>query len=353
MTTANRGRVAPSPAPPYPGKAPLPAGAFAYPWNAPCPAINPLTGDGCPAPKRTKLADLIALYAAEHEHERAEQEKQSDEVWRRLFNTEERDPDLREFRQEATISRARLAREQYQHDPDLRIIDDIRAQPGFIRKPLLSRVDYLQRERTPRLLSRYLREVVAPSLARLDKLRDAQQSVSFRFMASHEGLDGLLSLPAYSQQEVKQLAVRVSAHMVNRLAEASDALMTEDDVSAHTIWLIWQKVASEALRLDITPPSYEDLKPKKKRRSEVPYDLIPGSLDRMNCADWWYKKLWQLRCECREEQLRAVCLVSKRASPYISQEALAHKREQRRKAMEFFRAHDKPGGWGCQRTGTA
>lgn len=47
-----------------------------------------------------------------------------------------------------------------------------------------------------------------------------------------------------------------------------------------------------------------------------------------------------MRCEWREEQLRAVCLVSKKASPYVSYEAVMHKREQRRKSLEFFRSHE-------------
>ncbi|MEA7025547.1 replication endonuclease, partial [Salmonella enterica subsp. enterica serovar Anatum] len=55
---------------------------------------------------------------------------------------------------------------------------------------------------------------------------------------------------------------------------------------------------------------------------------------------WWYRKLWQMRCEWREEQLRAVCLVNKKASPYVSYEAVIHKREQRRKSLEFFRSHE-------------
>ncbi|MEA7515324.1 replication endonuclease, partial [Salmonella enterica subsp. enterica serovar Virginia] len=42
------------------------------------------------------------------------------------------------------------------------------------------------------------------------------------------------------------------------------------------------------------------------------------------CADWWYRKLWKMRCEWREEQLRAVCLVSKKASPYVSYEVVMH-----------------------------
>ena len=76
----------------------------------------------------------------------------------------------------------------------------------------------------------------------------------------------------------------------------------------------------------------------KNRRNPVPYELIPGSLARMLCADWWYRKLWQMRCEWREEQLRAVCPVNKKGvSVYVSYEAVIHKREQRRKSLEFFR----------------
>ena len=60
----------------------------------------------------------------------------------------------------------------------------------------------------------------------------------------------------------------------------------------------------------------------------------------MRCADWWQRKLWQLRNEWREELLRAACLVHRHASPYVSHDILLQKREQRRKAMDFFRNHD-------------
>ncbi|EBX8915229.1 replication endonuclease, partial [Salmonella enterica subsp. enterica serovar Agoueve] len=93
-------------------------------------------------------------------------------------------------------------------------------------------------------------------------------------------------------------------------------------------------------RLEVIPPAFEQLRRKKRRRKPVPYELIPPSLARMLCADWWYRKLWQMRCEWREEQLRAVCLVNKKASPYVSYEAVIHKREQRRKSLEFFRSHE-------------
>lgn len=338
MPTEIRGRRAPSPPPPYPGSAPQSAGL--YSWNAPRPAINPLTGAGCPQPVRTPLADLIALYTVDNQHEIARREKQIDEVWSRYFNTEACDPELREMQQDALISRARSAHEQHRYDPDLVIVDDLRAQPDFISKPVLSRIEYLRANRSPRLLSRYLNEVVAPSLRRLDRVREGQISASFRFMASRDGLDGLLCLPAYNQQEVKQLAVRVSAWLDLCIVEASEKVMIAERVTPDDIWRVWERVAVETLRLDVTPPAWEPLRPKRNRRKPVPYDLIPGSLARMRCADWWYRKLWQLRCEWREEQLRAVCLVGKMASPYVSHEALIHKREQRRKALEFFREHE-------------
>ncbi|MHB5458104.1 replication endonuclease, partial [Klebsiella pneumoniae] len=174
----------------------------------------------------------------------------------------------------------------------------------------------------------------------LEHVRDSQLSASFRFMASHEGLDGLLILPEMSQDQVKRLSTLVAAHMSMCLDAACGDLYATDDVKPEEIRKTWEKVAAETLRLDVIPPAFEQLRRKRNRRKPVPYELIPGSLARMLCADWWYRKLWKMRCEWREEQLRAVCLVSKKASPYVSYEAVMHKREQRRKSLEFFRSHE-------------
>ncbi|MBI0956628.1 hypothetical protein HCI37_14415 [Escherichia coli] len=143
-----------------------------------------------------------------------------------------------------------------------------------------------------------------------------------------------------SQDQVKRLSTLVAAHMSMCLDAACGDLYASDDVKPEEIRKTWEKVAAETLRLDVIPPAFEQLRRKRNRRKPVPYELIPGSLARMLCADWWYRKLWKMRCEWREEQLRAVCLVSKKASPYVSYEAVMHKREQRRKSLEFFRSHE-------------
>lgn len=312
---------------------------YAYPWNAPREAVNPRLKTIEPVPA-SALSTLITLYAADGKHEQLRREAQSDEAWNRFFYNESRDPVLREMAQDNLVSRARMAHEQQRFNPDLVILADVNAEPAHISKPLMERIKYFQRLDKPKAYSRYLNETIRPCLERLSRVRDSQVSASFRFMASHDGLEGLLALPEMNQHQVKRLSTLVAAHMSMCLDAASGDLFVADEVKPEQIRQAWERVAAEAMRLDVIPPAWEQLRRKKRRRKPVPYDLIPPSLARMLCADWWYRKLWQMRCEWREEQLRAVCLVNKKASPYVSYEAVIHKREQRRKSLEFFRSHE-------------
>lgn len=312
---------------------------YAYPWNAPREAVNPRLETTEPVPA-SALSTLITLYAADGKHEQLRREAQSDEAWNRFFYNESRDPVLREMAQDNLVSRARMAHEQQRFNPDLVILADVNAEPAHISKPLMERINYFQRLDKPRAYSRYLNETIRPCLERLSRVRDSQVSASFRFMASHDGLEGLLALPEMNQHQIKRLSTLVAAHMSMCLDAASGDLFVADEVKPEQIRQAWERVVAEAMRLDVIPPAWEQLRRKKRRRKPVPYDLIPPSLARMLCADWWYRKLWQMRCEWREEQLRAVCLVNKKASPYVSYEAVIHKREQRRKSLEFFRSHE-------------
>ncbi|HDT5732750.1 TPA: replication endonuclease [Enterobacter roggenkampii] len=313
--------------------------AAAFAWNVPKKAINPYMDPAEVAPV-SALSNLITLYAADNEQEQLRREALSNEVWERYFYNESRDPVQREMEQDQLISRAKMAREQQQFNPDLVIVADVSAQPAHISKPLLERIKYFEGLGKPKAYSRYLRETIRPCLERLERVRTSQVSASFRFMASHDGLEGLLVLPEMNQEQVKRLSTLVAAHMSMCLDAACGELFTDEDVTPEEIRRSWERVAAEAMRLDVIPPAFEKLRRKKHRRKSVPYELIPGSLARMLCADWWYRKLWQMRCEWREEQLRAVCLVNKKASPYVSYEAVIHKREQRRKSLEFFRSHE-------------
>lgn len=301
--------------------------AEAFVWNGPKKALNPYIDE--PEEKQpSPLSNLIALYQADNQHLTERLEKLSDKIWDRHWHNE------------ALLSRASLAHEQHRLDPDLAIIENVRAEPSYISKSLLQRIEYFRGLDRPKAYSRYLRETIKPCLERLTRMRESQMSVSYRSMAGCNGLDGLLNLPGMNQDQVKRLCTLIASHIDICLDEACTTMLVSDEVSPEEIRRIWERVASEAMRLDVIPPAFDRLVRKKKRRKPVPYELIPGSLARMRCADWWFRKMWQIRCEWREEQLRAVCLVSKKASPYVSYEAVVHKREQRRKALEFFRSHE-------------
>ncbi|HAI3445373.1 TPA: replication endonuclease, partial [Escherichia coli] len=86
------------------------------------------------------------------------------------------------------------------------------------------------------------------------------------------------------------------------------------------------------------PPHYDALTTDKDRRNEPDTELLPGAILRLTCAEWWKRKLWLLRCEWREEQLRAACLVSRKTSPYLSQDALSEFRAQREKTRDFLKS---------------
>ncbi|USC08911.1 replication endonuclease [Klebsiella variicola] len=313
------------------------AGVFS--WSAPKKAVNPYFDTAEVAPG-SALSNLIALYAADNEQEQLRREALSDEVWERYFFNASRDPVQREMEQDNLISRAKMAREQQRVNPDLVIIADVSAEASHISKPLLERIKYFHGLGRAKAYSRYLRETIRPCRERLARVRDSQVSASFRLMARHDGLEGLLALPEMNQDQAKRLSTLVAAHMSMCLDAACGDLFVTDDVKPEEIRRAWERVAAEAMRLDVIPPAFEKLRRKRRCRKPVPYDLIPGALARMLCADWWYRKLWQMRCEWREEQLRAVCLVNKKASPYVSYEAVIHKREQRRKSLEFFKSHE-------------
>lgn len=164
--------------------------------------------------------------------------------------------------QDRLISRAKMAREQQRFNPDLVILADVSAETSHISKPLLERIKYFEGLGKPKAYSRYLRETIRPCLERLERVRTSQVSASFRFMASHDGLEGLLVLPEMNQDQVKRLSTLVAAHMSMCLDAACGELFSDEDVTPEEIRRSWERVAAEAMRLDVIPPAFEQLRRK-------------------------------------------------------------------------------------------
>ncbi|MGK0603030.1 replication endonuclease [Yokenella regensburgei] len=313
---------------------------FAHAWNAPLKPVNIYAET--PAQSPTALAVWLELYGQDEIEKREQAEALTEAAALRYFSSESRDPWRRDELNNTLIDRAKRHHELHRASPAALIRDNVAALPDFLRKPIEQRITWLAQQEDQTLILTYLNEVVVPGMARIELAQAKQMSVSFRAMAGHEGLDDLLRLPALTQRETKRLSTMVAAHIDSIFIQVyEDAINEADgDLTFSVILAIYRRTATEALRLDVMPPAYEQLRDKRMRRKPIPYDLIPAALSRLRCADWWQRKLWQLRSEWREELLRAACLVHKHASAYVSHDALIHKREQRRKAMEFFRNFD-------------
>ncbi|HBR1657573.1 TPA: replication endonuclease [Klebsiella quasipneumoniae subsp. similipneumoniae] len=313
--------------------------ALAWSWNARKQPVNPYAVD-VPARKPSALAVWIALYEQDKSDQREQAEAMSRAAEEYLFSVAHCDPWRYDELNDALIEKAKRHAELHRVDPLTLIRDDVASLPGFLRKPLETRIKYLEKSEDPRHLPTYLNEVITPSLVRIDKVRANQASLSFQAMAGRDSLDQLLRLAELNQREVKRLSTLVAAHIDMIFIQLCGEMLTDELASPIVILELYRRVAAEVSRLDVIPPGYEALRSKHNRRNPINYELIPGALARMRCADWWQRKLWQLRNEWREELLRAACLVHRHASPYVSHDILLQKREQRRKAMDFFRNHD-------------
>ena len=313
--------------------------SLAWSWNARKQPVNPYAVDAS-ARKPSALAVWIALYEQDKSDQREQAEAMSRAAEEYLFSVAHCDPWHYDELNDALIEKAKRHAELHRVDPLTLIRDDVASLPSFLRKPLETRIKYLEKSEDPRHLPTYLNEVITPSLVRIDKVRANQASLSFQAMAGRDSLDQLLRLAELNQREVKRLSTLVAAHIDMIFIQLCGEMLTDELASPIVILELYRRVAAEVSRLDVIPPGYEALRSKHNRRNPINYDLIPGALARMRCADWWQRKLWQLRNEWREELLRAACLVHRHASPYVSHDILLQKREQRRKAMDFFRNHD-------------
>ncbi|HHL2463748.1 TPA: replication endonuclease [Yersinia enterocolitica] len=334
--TSQHGRTQPTPSQPYPGNDKTFAGV--YSWNKPNASINPLL-DIERFPKASPLARVIDAYRQDlqaatdallTEGERKARGKR--QRWIEYFEEAE-------DRKELFLARLVESKKAERSYPALEIQANLTSQPKFIRQPLQRRIDYLRQEHDDERANAFLNEIIEKALSRLDAMRGKQQTAALRYIASREGLDGLLHLAELNKREVTTLATMAAAHM-DMLLDSEMANLPAENAAPRQILRLYHAVANEARKLSITPPNWDALNDKLRRRGEIPYDLIPGALARLRCATWWKGRLWRLRCQWREEQLRAAMLVHKQTSSYISHEALIYQREQWRRSTEFIRSHD-------------
>lgn len=314
--------------------------AFAWPWNALRPAVGPYIY----APKKiAPLAGAVAHHPAVEKHidrlfKRAgynpNEVRNRDALILAMDRYEPRGLPLathQDFiRQQSETAKATAA--AWADTPE-GVEARLLSEPFFIREVWRKKIEWLRANREARHINDFLMGTVKKSLLRLDAVRTRQGVAT----------DVTSELAAYWHEQwqhlagfTKREALSAANEIASRIAEMFDTeceamgleveTMSNDDLD----WL-YCHLGREVLSLRVVPPAW---------RGEWDRERIFTAILKMSSPDWWGRKIWRLRCDWRENQLRATGAVHKKAHPYVSASSLIEWQEQRRKNRDFFKSHE-------------
>lgn len=314
--------------------------AFAWPWNAPRPAVGLYTYE----PKKiAPLAGAVAHHPAVKKH--------IDHIFKRAgYNPDDvhdRDALIQALdryepcglplaahqniiRQENAAAKAAAA--AWANTPE-GVEARLLSEPFFIREVWRKKIEWLRANRETRHTNDFLMGTVKKSLLRLDVVR-TRQGVS-------PDITGELAaywfgrwqrLADFTKREALSAANEIASRMAEMLGTECEALgRNVSDMNVEELDWLYCHLGREMLALRIVPPAW--YAPWERER-------ICTAILRMASPDWWGRKIWRLHCDWRENQLRAVGAVNKKAHPYISASSLMEWQEQRRKNRNFFKSHE-------------
>jgi len=297
-----RGRLAPSPPPPFTGAAQQPPGI--YPWNAARPAFNP----------REEAPPITA------EEFDARQQSAARAI-ARCIALKERDAWLDD-------------RQQWLQSAD-GILSRLSTLPVFLRQPLLNQVDWLQRNRPPEQRDAFLSNTILKAVKRLDAVREKHAARATPSELGAYWFRRWPHLPEQTRRQVLTWGSSLASQISEMFFTECRALKTElEDLSDKDLLWLYRHIGREVTTLRIRPPYWRSL---NKRFDKM---LCLSALSRLMSADWWGQQVWRLRNDWRECQLRAIGQIHRRRNPYVSQDALSAWQEQRRKNRQFIATHE-------------
>lgn len=332
MTEHSRGRIIPAPSLSYPGSGGVSI-EWDYPWNAPRPAIGGY-----------QSLTPVAVIAKPTSHPLVIRYLKR---INKLGYTELREPNqtlLKMRRERAELEREIYLRDKQQWADTAEGIEArIDEQPIFIKSHFQNKIRWLRENHGDKHTNAFLTGTGKNALLRLDAVRQYQgvsQGHISELMAYFQGIYSHLA--ELTKRRVKSLANDVAGR-INEMFCTEVSTPTEETrtLSDAELLVIYRNIALEVWSLRVKPPHWRELGPKPGQQDEpVDRAIFHSAIARLINADWWERKLWRLRNDWRESQLRAAGLIHKRAAPYISKEALADWIEQKRRNREFFKRHE-------------
>ncbi|EOI6866760.1 replication endonuclease [Yersinia enterocolitica] len=332
MTAHSRGRMIQATLLPYPGSGDISI-KWDYPWNAPRPAIGgyqPLAPVAVIA--KPTSHPLVIRYLKR---------------MNKLGYTELREPNqtlLKMRRERAELEREIYLREKQQWADSAEGVEvRIDQQPIFIKSHFQNKIRWLRENHGDKHTNAFLTGTGKNALLRLDAVRQYQgvsQGHVSELMAYFQGIYSHLA--ELTKRRVKSLANDVAGR-INEMFCTEVSTPTDETriLSDAELLIIYRNIALEVWSLRVRPSHWRELGPKPGQ-PDKPVDraIYYSAIARLINPDWWERKLWRLRNDWRESQLRAAGMIHKRAAPYVSKEALADWIEQKRRNREFFKRHE-------------
>jgi len=253
----------------------------------------------------------------------------------------------------AAIERSTYEREQANWSTSPQGVEGkFQQQPFFIRSPYEKKITWLRTNRGTKHTNAFLMGTIKNALVRLEEVRKyhgVSTGHDSEFIAYYR--PSYCHLAEFAKSRVKSLANEIAG----RLNEMFTTAIEERGGNAAALpdaelLFIYRHIAVEVHALRVRPPFWKAISPLFNPAVLPPEPLdravFVSALYRLINPDWWEHQLWRLRGDWRENQLRAIGSIHKRATPYISRDALADWLDQRRKNREFFKSHELDDGEG-------
>ena len=313
---------------------------FAWPWNKPRPSIGAFTFESA---KLAPLAGAVAHHPAVEKHidrliKRAgynpAEVRNRGALIHALDKYEPHGLPLAVHQEmvRKDMDAAKAAAAAWASTPE-GVEARLLSEPFFIREVWRKKIDWLRANREARHINDFLMGTVKKSLLRLDVVRSKQgvaTDVNSELAAYWHGR--WQRLADFTKREALSAAHEIANRLAEMLETECAALgLTAEGMSIEELDWIYCHLGREMLALRIVPPAWTA--PWERER-------IFTAILRMCSPDWWGRKIWRLRCDWRENQLRAIGAVHRKAHAYVSASSLVEWQEQRRKNREFFKSHE-------------
>lgn len=174
-----------------------------------------------------------------------------------------------------------------------------------------------------------------PRLERVNELCGMNESGSIGFLSAR---DEYARLPDMNNKELMKFAARIASQLWSRYEELSDAwahahggkeTLFTDEAQSH----LYGQVAGIARAFNITPMYW-----KKYRKGQMSIRMAFSAISRLIKDEWWVNQLKAQRMRWREALLIAAGEVNKDRSPYASKMAIRDVHARRLANLEYLKS---------------